>query len=190
MRSALIQRLRRAFREIPFRASIKRTARNSTGTTAGAFTGILLGSSAGRFDVGTTTGNNFGSLDGSSTIVINGTSTTASTFPALGILDFSSSANSISNNNIGSITIQGAGTTLGFRGIYAFTGGSVTETISNNTIANITDTQVGSYGMFGIYVNLPAAVVTGNNIYNFSAASNGTNIIVGSGVFVTNTGST
>ena len=166
------------------------TARNATGVTAGAFTGILLGSTAGRFDVGTTTGNNVGSLDGSSTIVINGTSATANTTPALGILDYSLSSNTISNNKIGSITIQGTGTTLGFRGIYGFTSGTQTETISNNTIANITDTQVGAYALYGIYVNSPAGTVTGNNIYNFSGASTTASGIIASGILVTNTSST
>lgn len=166
------------------------TARNSTTSTSSAFVGMMLGTTAGRFDVGTTTGNNIGSLDGSSTIVINGTSTTASTFAALGIYDFSVSSNTISNNNIGSFTIQGAGTVLGFRGIYINTGTALTATISNNTIANITDTQVGSYALHGIYVSLAAANVTGNTVRDFSGASTGASLIIASGMLITNTTST
>ncbi len=167
------------------------TARNSTSSTSTAFVGIMLGTSAGRFDVGTTTGNTIGSLDGSSTIVINGTSTTTSTSPAVGIFDFSVSSNTISNNNIGALTIQSTGTVLGFRGVFVNTGSSATTTISNNTIGGavaggaITDTQIGSYAIYGIQSALPSATITGNVIQNMSGNSTGASLIVSSGMVLT-----
>src|SRR5262249_8718210 len=98
------------------------------------FTGIPLASlPADRaFDVGKQEGNTIGSLDGSSGIVVNATSTTAGTFPVLGILDFSQHSGLIANNRIGAISVQGTGTVTGFRGIYADTSSGQTETIDNN----------------------------------------------------------
>ena len=67
------------------------------------FNGIFF--AAGRYDVGTITGNKIGSLDGSSTITI----TLSSNGQAIMMRDSSSSSNSISNNKIGAITINGTG---------------------------------------------------------------------------------
>ena len=128
---------------------IQSTAR--TGTTSGApFRGIHIAS--GRYHVGTVTGNTIGSLDGSSSI----TFTESSTGQFIGIHDFTSSANPISNNSIGAITINGTGTgTGGFVGIFINTGAGLLATVNNNQIGAagagaITDSLVGGYTMFGI----------------------------------------
>ncbi len=166
------------------------TSRNSTTAPNTAFAGMLLGSTSGVFDVGNLSGNFVGSLDGSSTIVINATSTTANTIPVVGIYDFSLSSGNISNNNIGAITIQSTGTTTGFRGIWVNTSSAATEIINNNTIGGptaagaITDTQVGSYVMYGIQTQLPAVSITGNTIRNMVGNSNFPATVVMSGLSV------
>src|ERR1041385_4301826 len=84
----------------------------STGTTSSgsAFIGISVGATAGAFHIGDIAGNTIGSLDGSSSIVLNNTTTTANTWAFLGIFDFSfQSGDIISNNNIGTITINNGG---------------------------------------------------------------------------------
>ena len=148
----------------------------STGTsTSTQFVGIMCGSSDGRFNVGNVTANNVGSLDGSSTIVIN---SSAGTGFAAGIFDFSFQGNTISNNNIGSITIQGTGTN-GFRGIFWNTSTSQLETVNNNTIANITETQVGSYAVYGINSFSSAVSATGNVVRNMIGNANGAVVTMG-----------
>jgi len=150
------------------------SSRASTTTTAGCFTGIALANGTdGLFNVGGTTGNVIGSLDASSSIVITATSTTANTTGVQGILDFSLQSNTISNNQIGTITINsgGTGTTTSFRGIFVITGAGLSTTISNNTIGgtatgSITNNIVGSYSMTGILSALPNATITGNMIRN------------------------
>jgi hypothetical protein len=161
-------------------------------TTAGSspFIAISLGTTSGVFDVGNVTGNTIGSLDGSTTIVVNATSTTASNAPVIGIYDFSLSSGNVSNNQIGAITIQSTGTTVGFRGILVNTSSAATETINNNIIGGtgaggaITDTQVGSYVMYGIQTALPAVSMTGNTIRNLIGNSNFPATVVGSGIVV------
>ncbi|MGB7923587.1 MAG: Calx-beta domain-containing protein [Pyrinomonadaceae bacterium] len=159
----------------------------------GIFAGIQYGVNGASFTdglvtVGNVTGNTIGSLDGSSTIVINATSVTASTIPVVAIMDVSFRASNISNNNIGAITIQSTGTTTGFRGIYINTGTALLATVNNNTIGGtnaagaITDTQVGSYSMFGIQSAAPNLSATGNTIRNMSGASNGAALIVSAGI--------
>ena len=161
----------------------------STGTGSGAaFRGIFLAS--GRYDVGTISGNQIGSLDGSSTI----TFTESSTGAINAIYDFTSSSNPISNNRIGAITINGTGTgTGGFRGIFLNTASAATATLNNNQIGGsgagaITDSLVGAYAMYGIQNVLPNLSATGNTIQNISGNSNGLNLIVGSGMVLTGTG--
>jgi uncharacterized repeat protein (TIGR01451 family) len=157
------------------------TARNSTTTASSCFIAVSMGTTDGLINA---TGNTVGSLDGSSTIVVNQTSTTASTAPVIGFYNFSFFNTDISNNNIGNITIQSTGTTTGFRGILVNTTTGVTATIGNNTIANITDTEVGSYAMYGIQTALPNATITGNTIRNFTGASNGAALIIAAGILV------
>ncbi|MFZ2235167.1 MAG: choice-of-anchor D domain-containing protein [Dokdonella sp.] len=153
------------------------TNRTSTTSTSSAFIGMLLGSSNGLFDVGGVAGNMIGSLDGSSTIVVNGLAT-AATAQVLGIYDFSFLNGTIANNNIGSLTIQGAGTTLGFRGILVSGTATATTTVTGNTIANITDTQVGNNILYGISVSGSAGIVTGNTIRNFTGNGNGATVVM------------
>src|SRR4030095_6803721 len=112
----------------------------------------------GPVNVGAATANTIGSLDSSSTVVITASSSTASTTPVIGILDFSLSSNTISNNVIRNTTIKpgATGATVGFRGICPITDLSQLATINDNTIANITDNIVGNYAMYGIYSSLKA----------------------------------
>ena len=123
----------------------------STGTGSGAaFRGIYM--AAGRYDVGNMTGNQIGSLDGSSTITFTESSTGA--FNA--IYDFTSSSNTISNNSIGAITINGTGPgPAGSEAIFLNTSSAATTTLNNNQIGGsgagaITDTLVGGYAMYAI----------------------------------------
>jgi len=153
------------------------SARNSLNTTNSAFNAIglgTIGSLDGRFNVGDVIGNAIGSLDGSSTIVITATSSTANTTPVIGILDFSSSSNTLSNNVIGNITINpgATGATVGFRGIYSITAESQLATINDNTIANIIDNIVGNYAVYGIYSSLNALNATGNVVRNMNGKAN------------------
>lgn len=165
------------------------TSRASTNTINSCFIGIMCGSAAvGKFNVGTTTGNTIGDLAGSSTIVINESSTTANTAPAIAIMDFGNASNSISNNNIGSITVQGAGTTVGFRAIYVYTTTGLTETITNNTIgggsAPIAMQHTGSYVNYLIECRQANGTITGNVIQNVSSKANTATTVVLSGITV------
>jgi hypothetical protein len=169
------------------------TSRASTTTGSSPFIAIVLGTTSGVFDVGNLSGNTIGSLDGSSTIVINESSTTASNAPVIGIYDFSLSSNNISNNNIGAITVQGTGTTVGFMGILVNTSSAAIETMSNNTIGGvgvagaIADTQVGNYVMYGIQIALPAVSLTGNTVRNLNGNSSLAATIISSGVVMSST---
>ncbi len=163
------------------------SSRASTSTTSSCFIGIMCASGAtGKFNVGTTTGNTIGDLAGSSTIVINESSTTNNTAPVIAIMDFGNASNSISNNNIGSITVQGTGTKVGFRAIYVYTNTGQTETISNNTIgggsAPISVLQAGSYVNYLVECRLATANITGNVIQNFSSNANTATTVVLSGI--------
>lgn len=161
------------------------SSRASTTTASSAFIAVAMGTTDGLINA---PGNTVGSLDGSSTIVLNLTSTTASTAPAIGFYNFSFFATNISSNNIGAITIQSTGTTTGFRGILVNTTTSTTATVNNNVIGGtnaggaITDTQVGSYAMYGIQTALPNLTATGNTVRNMSGASNGSALIVSAGL--------
>ncbi|HEU0275216.1 MAG TPA: hypothetical protein VFQ83_11870 [Candidatus Udaeobacter sp.] len=160
------------------------SARNLTNTPDSAFTGIALAApptpaalGVGRFNVGDVNGNAIGSLDGSSTIVIAASSAVANTAPIIGILDSSSNSNTISKNDIGSITINsgGTGTTTGFRAIYANgTDATQLETIDDNTIANITDNILGNYAMYGISTSSSAVDAEGNLVRNMIGNSTST----------------
>ena len=183
-------------------SGINQTSARLTVTTGlSAFAGIQVstlagGSATGVFDIGNITGNTIGSLDGSSTIVINASSVTASTTPVFGILDFSGSSNNVSNNKIGAITIQGAGTVTGFRGIFSGATAASTHTINNNIIGGavaggaITDTQVGSYALYGIQTSTAAVSINGNTIRNLNGNANGAALVVGGGIAMTTTSTT
>jgi subtilisin-like proprotein convertase family protein len=169
------------------------TSRAATGSSDGGFAGIQCGTTTvdAPTNIGNITGNTIGSLDGSSTIVINASSTTASTTPVIAIGDWNfQSGISISNNSIGCITINnvgGSGTTVGFRGIFLSSTSGTTRTINNNTIGgtaagSITDTIVGSYGMYGMQLGGCSISATGNTIRNISGASTGSGLIVLGGI--------
>ncbi len=174
-------------------SGINQTTASTGSSTTTSFIGIIIGTTAGRFDVGTVTGNNVGSLDGSSTISVT---VNANGGLLYGIYDFSVSSNTISNNNMGAITIQGTGTTSGFRGIFINTSSTTTATINGNTIGGtnaagaITDLQVGAYSIYGIHVSLAAGIVTGNTVRNMIGNANSPTAISMSGILVSNTGTT
>ena len=166
------------------------SSRASTAVASSPFIAVSLATTSGLFDVGNVGGNTIGSLDGSSTVVVNATSTAAGNAPVIGIYDFSSSSGNISNNQLGAITINsgGTGTTVGFRGILTNTIAGATETISNNTIGGpaaagaITDTQVGSYVMYGIQTAASPVLMTGNTVRNMVGNSNFPATVVMSGI--------
>lgn len=154
------------------------TSYSNTATTEGCFVAIMLGSSGtGRYDVGNTSGNTIGSLDGSSTIVINQSSVTASNARVVGIQDYTGSSNTISNNNIGAITIQGTGTTTGFSAIRVNTATGLSTTVTGNNIGGsvtagaINNLQSGIYVCYMIDVALANATISNNNIQNINTNS-------------------
>jgi hypothetical protein len=155
------------------------SSRASTTISASAFIGVSMGTTDGLINA---TGNTIGSLDASSTIVLNLTSTTANTACVMGLYNFSFFSTTISNNNIGSITIQGSGTVGSFKGIFVNTNTGVTATITNNTIAGINNTQVGTCYLYGIQTALPNATIVGNTIRNMSGNSTAASLIVSSGI--------
>ena len=164
------------------------TSYSNTAATEGCFVAIMLGSSGtGRYDVGNVAGNTIGSLDGSSGIVINQASVTLNNARVVGIVDYTNSSNTISNNNIGSITIQGTGTTTGFSGIFVNTATTATTTISQNTIGGssagaINNLQAGNYSSFAIYSNQSTVNLTGNTIRNINTHSTDAGFVVLSGI--------
>ena len=173
------------------------SARVTTTTGLSAFAGIQVATAAGAsangtYDIGTVTGNTIGSLDGSSTIVISASSNTANTTPVFGILCLSGSGNFINNNKIGAITIQGTGTVTGFRGILPGQTAATTQTINNNIIGGavaggaITDTQVGSYAMYGIQTATASSSITGNTIRNMTGNANVAATVVAAGIAYSN----
>ena len=176
------------------------SSRASTTTGLASFAGISASTSAGAsatgsFDIGSNGGNTIGSLDGSSTIVINATSTTASTAPIFGILAFSGSGDQVNNNKIGAITIQGNGTVTGFRGIFDGATPATTHTIGNNFIGGpgaggITDTQLGNYALYGIQTSTAAVDIYGNTIQNLSGNANVAGFVVSGGIVVASTSTT
>jgi len=168
------------------------TSNGGTTTTAG-FTGISVGATAGLFNIGGTTGNTVGSLDGSSSIVVNNTTTTTNTWAVLGIFDFSfQSGDVISNNGVGTVTINsgGSGTGSGFRGIrLSGTGTQTGVVINNNTIGgtaagSITDNVVGTYNMYGIEIVSATFSATGNLIRNMSGDAQAAGFIGLSGIII------
>jgi hypothetical protein len=135
------------------------------------------------------TGNTIGSLTGTSNIII----TSGSGGAVYGIYDNTFQSNSISNNNIGAITINGTGTgTGGFKGILVdLTSG--TATLNNNTIGGsgagaITNTLVGGYPMYGIHTTRGKVSATGNIIQNMSGNSNGPSLVGGGLVLAATSG--
>ena len=157
------------------------------------FIGISVGATAGLFNIGNITGNTIGSLDGSSSIVLNATSTTANTIGFEGIFDFSfQNLDIISNNRIGTITINsgGTGTTAGFRGILVSGTAGQNVTVNNNIIGgtatgSITDNVVGSYAMYGIQTGTANMTAIGNVVRNITGNSTAASTVVGSGVLST-----
>ena len=171
------------------------TSRRETPLVNSCFIGIALGTSTagGLFQCGTSTGNTIGSLDGSSSIIINGYTTTDGTSPVMGILDLSSQNNNISNNNVGTVTINitSGGSDLGFTGIYINTVNGATASTAFNTIGGattatgITDNHTGNYAMYGIYIEDATALAVNNTIRNMSGNSSYANTIISSGIICT-----
>jgi hypothetical protein len=161
------------------------TNRASTTAEFSAFIGIHSGSSSDA--PANIIGNTIGSLDGSSEIVVNHASTTASTASITGILDYNWVNDvTVADNEIGSIKIQGAGTTVGFRGIIVSSTTGLLHSITGNTIGgtasgSISNSLVGSYAMYAIQVGNASATVQNNTVRNMFGNSNG-GIVVMSGI--------
>ena len=148
--------------------------------------------------MGNIIGNKIGSLDGSSSIVINATSTTANTSREVAIFDFSGSNDNISQNEMGTITINsgGTGTRVGFDGIQVISFPGQSMTVNNNIIGgtaagSITDNQTGAYLMQGIaqpflFVGGSGQMsATGNIIRNMTSNSNAAATITMRGIALT-----
>ncbi len=172
------------------------SSRASTATASSIFIGIAGGyTTDGKFEIGNISGNQIGSTDGSSTIVLNASSTTTSTVPALGIYEFGDGASKVSNNQIGNITInQGvgpAGTTTGFRAMLITTvvQGTGTE-VKENVVTDITNNLIGGYIMYGITLSGKAGYVYKNTVKNFTANSNLASTVVMNGITVSHTAGT
>jgi uncharacterized repeat protein (TIGR01451 family) len=168
------------------------TQTTSTGTTGSgsAFIGISVGATAGLFNIGGTTGNTVGSLDASSAIVLNNTTVTNNSWAGVGVFDFSfQNGDIISNNKVGTITINngGTGTGSGFRGIRLAGTTGQNVTISNNTIGgtaagSITDNVVGTYNIYGIDNASANCTCTGNTIRNITGNAQAAGFISMTGI--------
>jgi trimeric autotransporter adhesin len=147
------------------------TSRASTGTSSGAFIGIYV--AGGLVNIGTVTGNTIGSLTGTGSITIAATSTTSSTTPSMGILNYGSTGINISNNNIGSVSITtgGSGTYVGFTGIRVSNSSGNINTITNNIIGGSTSASISvaptNAQLIGIHSTVGVNTITGNIIKNF-----------------------
>ena len=155
------------------------TSRASTLTNGGAFVGIYY---TGLVNVGSLgNGNTIGSLSGTGSITIGATSTTASTAPSMGILNFGSNNTNISYNNIGSISVTtggGGGSYVGFHAIRITSSSGTTNTISNNIIGGTTANSISSAPtngqIAGIYTTVGANTISGNTISNLTNSGGNT----------------
>ena len=117
------------------------TIKNISWTNSGIATGIFFGITVplnGAVNIGNETGNVIGSTTGNGSITVQAGSSGAITY---GIYNNSSNgAINISNNTIGSITVQGSATTIShsFVGISIGAGDGSTRIISNNLIGSLT----------------------------------------------------
>jgi trimeric autotransporter adhesin len=150
-------------------------AAGGTGSATGLFIGIHA-NSAGLVNI---TNNTIGSTDGSNTVSVTTNSTSAS--EVYGIYNFTTSATTISGNNLGSISV--GNTTSGamtFYGIRANTSSSVAANYLNNTVgfaaAPIVNTTISTATsqVFGIQNASAIGNITGNTVRNLSSASAGT----------------
>ena len=156
-------------------ASVSLTGVTSSGTsTSSPLTGILV-----LNGLANTNSNTIGSQTATGSLNFNATTTTAT--DVIGIYNFSVD-NAIANDNlIGGITAQttatttamtiygirvNTGGTVSFNAQNNFVGGSVADSIKNNT--NSTSAQI-----FGVVSNLPIAVWRGNTVRNLTTV-NGT----------------
>ncbi|HEX9979605.1 MAG TPA: GEVED domain-containing protein, partial [Flavobacterium sp.] len=149
--------------------NISFTTSSGTSSAQGIFSGINI--SSGVVNVGTVTGNTIGASTGNGSITI--TSTTSGAFINGIYATSSSSALSIQNNTIGSVSTGGAvGIGYLFNGILA-EGSSTTRTISNNNIGSATANSI-SLGVagttagctfYGIWDNgSPTTLTASNNV--------------------------
>lgn len=149
---------------------------NASGTTTSA---IFMGLYPQTGSI-STTGNTVGSM--STTGSISVTSTSATTGDVIGIFNFSSANTTISNNNVGGITVAAASGSQVVYGIRCDLITTVTCTAQNNTIGgtvagsiNNTATGTGTRAV-GIITVTGFTNLTGNTVRNLtmSAANTGT----------------
>ena len=124
--------------------------------------------------------------------MVNDTTVTTNTWGFVGIFDFSfQNLDVVSNNGIGTITINngGTGTGAGFRGIRMAGTTGQNVTINNNIIGgpaagSITDNVVGTYNMYGIDNASSNLTCIGNTIRNISGNAQAGGFISISGIIV------
>ena len=148
----------------------------STSTTSTINAGISA--VTGAMNIGTTTGNTIGATTGTGSITWTGAGAGAS---FAGILAGTGTPNgiNISNNNIGSITVAGAGTTVLY-GIRMEGAATAAYTVNLNTIGSTTTANSISSNSNTTFVGISSsntgfpASITNNTIQNWQHTSAGT----------------
>ncbi len=136
----------------------------------------ILADGSSTFNIGSSgNGNVIGSTSGTGNITIT-TSYAGTCYPTMISNRSSGNTNTVSYNNIGSITINGTATNAYFDGIDILLSGSITvsyNTIGNSTSGNIIISSSG-YGYIGIYSDATGnATITQNTIQNFNLSQTG-----------------
>lgn len=143
-----------------------------------AFTGIAAGyNGIGKYHIGNITANTIGSQSSNTITLTHGGSIEDHAW-AIGIFDGSATADSIFNNTIGGITINGSGNALNFTGIcVAGFSGTGNVAVKNNTIGgntaagSINHLQTGAYSCYGIAIANTSAQISSNTVRNFNFGS-------------------
>ncbi len=156
-----------------------------------AFVGITAGhNGTGKYHIGNITANTIGSQS-SNTITLTHGGTVEDQAWAIGIYDGSATADSIFNNTIGGISINGSGNALNFTGIcVAGFSGTGNVALKNNTIGgstaagSINHLQTGLYRCYGIDITNSSAQITSNTIRNFNFGSSKTVSPAFAGIYV------
>ncbi len=153
--------------------------RNLSISTSSAST-INAGISAvtGAMNIGTTTGNTIGATTGTGSVTWTGAGAGAR-FAAISAGTGTPGGINISNNNVGSVTIAGAGTTV-FYGIRMEGSATAAYTVAGNTIGSTTtansitsNSNTTFVGISSSNTGFPASV-TGNTLQNLQHTSTGT----------------
>ena len=141
----------------------------TTTQASGAFLGITAAGTVGY----SITGNTIGSQSGTGSISLTPTAATSTAASAgIQIGSTSTAANTVSNNNVGSITLATGGATQ-FQAIRTPNGSSAPLTISNNTVGGTTTDSILSgqnAQLAGIFNGSGIAAITGNTVRNLTSS--------------------